>query len=113
MKERRKYPRVSFDRNVLWRGPRTFDNLHRAKNASECGLCLVVGKQELDVGEIIQLQTQLPTNVTFHSRAKVVWARPDHKDPSKCNVGLTFLEISDSDRYEMCHFVGVCRYGCD
>jgi c-di-GMP-binding flagellar brake protein YcgR len=111
--ENRKYPRVRFERPVLWRGAVSLDNLDEARNLSEGGICLAIEELHLKIGETIQIETFLPTNAVIRGIATVKWIGPGSLKDLKCRVGLEFSDIDQRSINELRHFVGVCKYGCD
>jgi PilZ domain len=111
--ENRKYPRVKLRRPILWRGDETLDNFDYARNISEGGLCLAVEKLQLKLGQIIQLETYLPTKAVVSMLASVKWIGPGTMEDLKCRVGLEFLKVGHSTLNEIRHFIGVSRYGFD
>ncbi|MFH1771429.1 MAG: PilZ domain-containing protein [Candidatus Omnitrophota bacterium] len=110
MKERRKYPRISTERKVLWRKIDTMDNIDEATNISAGGLCLSAANEKPAVaGDSFQLQFGLAAKNTVYARAKAVWVSDVHKDAVKTkkiqNIGLEYVDISDDARKSIDHFI--------
>ena len=113
MNERRKYPRVSFRRGVLWRKINTLDNLDAARDVSEGGIGIITSTDGLKIEDAMPLEFQLPTGKVIHAKAQVRWVLADQRPGQGFLAGLEFSHISDEDRQNIRCFVGKCRYGCD
>lgn len=113
MVERRKFPRVEFTRGVLWRNTDSLDNLDIANDISEGGIGITTNTAALRPNDLVQLEFQLPTTKTIHTKAQVKWVAPNDLRRDTWRAGLQFIDISDVKRHEICCFVGKCRYACD
>lgn len=111
--ERRKYPRIPLRRAVLWRSASSLDNLDQTRNISEDGLCIAMGKLQLQPEDFVNIEFQLPTRTTIRTQAQVRWIGPGEINDLQCRAGLEFINMDDAMKNEMRYFVGICRYGCD
>nr|CAX69007.1 Response regulator receiver protein, PilZ domain [uncultured bacterium] len=111
MLERRKFPRISVNRGIMWRKSDSLDNLDILSNVSEGGVGLVTN-QSIKNGEVVQVEFTLPASKTIQSKAQVRWTSSGGSNADTCSVGLQFMDISSARQQEIRCFVGKCRYGC-
>jgi len=111
MQERRMFPRVDFNRPVLWRRFDTLDNLDKGSNISEGGMCLFMETDTISKRDVLQLEFQLPEGITVHSKVKVCWVSKINDDSMGLQAGIEFVDIADTHRQEVKQFVGHSRYG--
>ncbi len=114
MREKRRFPRLNVAVDVRWEkvlpkkrwGLRT--DVHVAKNISAGGICLVV-YEDVEVGEQLSLDIELPTQKVIHAVGRVVWASPfqvsGDEERKRRDVGIEFTQITKEDREEMQRFV--------
>lgn len=111
MEEKRKFPRINtIGMMVNWRKVETFDNLHNTKDISGGGICLLIERKEsVDIGDTLQLEFNLPSGETIHSKGRAVWldkfAIGDINNNMHYEVGIEFLDISDKDREAIKRYV--------
>jgi c-di-GMP-binding flagellar brake protein YcgR len=108
MEEKRKFPRLNTaEIIVIWRKAETFDNLHRMKNISGGGICLMIDRKEVvNVGDTLQLEFRLPTGEIIYSKARVARSgKLTEEANSGQEIGIEFLDISDKDRKTIEQFV--------
>lgn len=114
MEEKRRFPRLSVAVDVRWEklppkkrwGLRT--DAHMTKNISAGGICLIV-YEDVEVGERLSLDIELPGPKTIHAVGRVVWASPfqvsGEEGRKRCDVGIEFVEIAKEDRQEIQRFI--------
>ncbi|MDD3297075.1 MAG: PilZ domain-containing protein [Candidatus Omnitrophica bacterium] len=112
MEERRRFPRVNFNRPILWRRFDTLDNLDKGSNISEGGMCLFMETNMVSKRDVFQLEFQLPEGVTVYSKVKVCWVSKAKDSSIGLQAGIEFVDIADTHRQEVKQFVGHSRYGC-
>ncbi len=87
------------------RGPRT--DPRTTKNVSAGGICLIL-YEDVEVGERLSLDIELPSRKAIHAVGRVVWTSPVERGAGGRNhrdVGIEFLEIAKEDRQEIQRFV--------
>ena len=110
MEERRRFPRLNTTAIMVnWRKDGTLDNLHRTKNISGGGMCLMMERAPLNAGDTLPLEFCLPTRNIIYSKARVAWINK-HPGASSDNkltheAGIEFFDISDNDRKVIKQFV--------
>ena len=113
MKERRKYPRLDATRiNFLCKkiSKENVKTNEKTKNLSEDGICLNLGAEPVQEGDILQLEFMLPNrNMIISCKGKVVWAESfdifgrDRK--KEYEAGVEFFDIGASDKKAIRDFV--------
>jgi c-di-GMP-binding flagellar brake protein YcgR len=109
MQERRRFRRFKAEVKVRWRKLSENQELGAeteavSKNISEGGACLTMEKKEVDLGDILLLEIELPNSVKVTATAKVVWvmanikSQPWEEEQKSYDAGVEFLDISDEDR---------------
>ncbi|MBN3040601.1 MAG: PilZ domain-containing protein [Candidatus Omnitrophica bacterium] len=109
-RERRKFKRIDTEKvEVMWRKDDSFDNLNKMRNVSEGGFRLVIGDEQINPGEVIQVEFKLPTGEIIHSKAKVVWIKSfkakDEQGKATLEAGIEFTDITSKDRQTIKSFV--------
>jgi len=114
VKEKRRLPRLNAAVAVRWEkaapkkrwGLRT--DPEATKNISAGGICLVV-HEDVEVGDRLDLDIELPGARVIHAAGRVIWTAPVQEGADKerkgRNVGIEFLEITKEDREEIQRFV--------
>ena len=80
------------------------------KNISEGGFCLMLDKHDtLTIGDVIQIEFQLPKGEIIYSKGKVAWTETFEviydKIEKYYEVGIEFFDMSLQDREAISHFV--------
>ena len=113
MKEKREFARLDLNVKVDWK--RTLATSEpeqefsdKTKNISAGGLCLVV-YEKLDIGEILEIELELPSKETIKAEGKVVWISEyeieGEEEETIYDIGVQFVKISDEEREEISQFV--------
>ena len=109
---RRKFLRLNADVEVSWKKanrPATglSGTVNNTRNISAGGICLCV-YEEIQESETLELQIKLPTGKIIETKGLAVWINEYEiigEDRSSYDVGIEFLDISDTDREEINKFV--------
>ena len=113
MEEKRKFRRFTVDVTVHWKKipnseERTAQHISNVKDASLGGICLILHPGIL-VGDILQLKILLRGDKFIQTKGRVVWINPQSRIKGRTSLeyegGIEFLDISDSDRKELSHFL--------
>ncbi len=114
MEERRKFVRLNTNVDVKWakitpdKEGATGD-LSKTKNISGGGICLTVYGKNVDIGDILDMEIDLPTKKTIKVRGRVAWVGEFEivggRHEKNYDLGVEFLEIDEEDRIEINQFV--------
>jgi c-di-GMP-binding flagellar brake protein YcgR len=114
VKEHRRFPRLNVAVDVQWEklppkkrwGLRT--DAHATKNISAGGICLIV-YEDVEVGEQLSLDIELPSQKVIHAKGRVVWVSPfevsGDEERKRSDVGIEFTQIAKEDREVIQRFI--------
>jgi c-di-GMP-binding flagellar brake protein YcgR len=111
--EKRRYARLNASVDVHWSkivdpGEKLAYNDNITKNISEGGICLLA-YEKAEVGDILDLVFELPTQKVIRSKAQVRWVKEFRMGGEKAmqgyDIGLEFLDILNEDRKEIKNFI--------
>lgn len=111
--EKRRYARLNASVDVRWNkivdpGEKAAYNETITKNISEGGICLLA-YEKAEVGDILDLVFELPSQKVIRSKAQVRWVKEFKMGGEKAqqgyDIGLEFLDILNEDRKEIKNFV--------
>ncbi|MGD0335999.1 MAG: PilZ domain-containing protein [Candidatus Omnitrophota bacterium] len=108
--ERRQFPRVDIGIGVSWVKviPEDYavykDYVNVTKNISEGGLCMI-GCRQLEEGELLTLNIELPSGKIVKATGEVVWSKgfdvPSERGKQRFDIGVKFTDISPEDKEEI------------
>ena len=113
IKEKRKFPRVGFDKSFLWRSVNTLDNIDKIKNISEGGMCIVIESGKIEKDDVLQMEFYSAKGKAMFTKAKVNWVDRKKSKKGTTIAGIQFLDANNPSILKIRHYVGMCRYGCD
>jgi c-di-GMP-binding flagellar brake protein YcgR len=111
--DRRRFPRLDIAVDVAWekvsgkKNMEVNDDSDKTRNISEGGICLIV-YEDINIGDELSLDIQLPTQQVIHAVGRVVWRSSfDLAKDSwyRYDVGIEFINISPQDREMIKKFV--------
>lgn len=110
MEEKRRFVRLDINVNVKWdKDPAAPLRPGSSKNISGGGICLMMADRGLKVGEVLNLEFELPNGKAIKAKGRVVWVERfeimNRDYGQKFDAGIEFLDISDPDREEIKKFV--------
>ena len=106
MRERRKFVRAGVQSNIKWMkdvaGPqKDIEHKDITKNIGGGGVCIITA-EELETGERLLLEIELPTGDSIRSRGRVAWTSKFEfkggKQETGYEIGVEFLDINEHDR---------------
>lgn len=109
MEKQRNFQRLVLSVNVKWK--KLYDssdhNIDETKNISQGGICLKA-YQDVCVGDVLQMEIQLPTGKVIRPTAKIAWVGDcevvGRKSQKRYDVGVKFVDLSEIDREEIRKF---------
>lgn len=114
MEERRKFVRLNANVDVKWAKitpdkESASGDLSTTKNISGGGICLTMYGKNVDVGDLLDMEIDLPTKKTIRVKGRVAWVGEFEivggRHEKSYDVGIEFLEINEEDRIEISQFV--------
>jgi len=113
MKDKREFARLDLNVKVDWKRTSATSEpgqefSDETKNISAGGLCLVV-YEKLDVGEILQIEMELPSKEIINAEGKIVWISEyeieGEEEEKIYDIGVQFVKISEQEKEEISKFV--------
>ena len=114
MEDRRRFVRLNTDVKVKWAkishvSEGALDSTTASKNISENGICIIMYGKEINTGDKLHLEIELPTKKVIRLEGRVVWVGEFEifggKYEKRYDAGIEFLKISDEDKGMIKSFV--------
>ncbi|MBU1122465.1 MAG: PilZ domain-containing protein [Candidatus Omnitrophota bacterium] len=105
MDERRKFIRLNANVVVQWKKVdkenAAIGDTAVSKNVSVGGISLILYDEKLEIGDIINLEIQLPQEENVFAKGKVVWINEfeimGQVNKKRYDVGVEFVDIKELD----------------